>query len=491
MTSPEYLNDSEIRQLVGSIDSPRDRAIIVLILSTGIFMAELIALDIDSIDFTTNQLKLTGKRTRKVSLNDDALTALKAWLEARPRTPETALFVTERGIPKRLSERSIDHVIRSSGQAFLKQSIGYQLLRNTFIVRLLTKTNMDIKTAAKFLGVDRETLDRFKAILNPSDDPVDTSNEHNLNNLDTRSTLKKVLAKTFGENGETPSNEGIATSQSLLAMTGGDDRLIGRETTIKTIKESISHNHSVLITGPAGIGKTHLLKTLSKEIPGSLFIATPALKDMLIAIVKVISPSTEIKPRTNAKQLLEIILATDTLTPPILIIDQLDRLKISELDTLLVLIDGFPLIGATSETPTRLQSLWWKFDTKIALEPLNHDDSKKLIQTLTQNLSMNPSDYERLETKILNVANGNPLAISEMISQLPATQKVTSDAIHDIDHAAGITYRDWTGMMMVIWGLLVISRFIALGTHSFEGYILAGIGTSIFVVLKFFVRLNR
>lgn len=173
MTSPEYLNDSEIRQLVGSIDSPRDHAIIVLILSTGIFMAELIALDIDSIDFTTKQLKITGKRPRKVLLNDDSLTALKPWLEARPKTPEVALFVTERGFAKRLSESSVDHLIRGYGKEHLNKSISYQVLRNTFIVRLLTKTNTDVKTAAKFLGVDRETLDRFKAILQTSGSATD------------------------------------------------------------------------------------------------------------------------------------------------------------------------------------------------------------------------------------------------------------------------------------------------------------------------------
>ena len=104
---------------------------------------------------------------------------------------------------------------------------------------------------------------------------------------------------------------------------------------------------------------------------------------------------------------------------------------------------------------------------------------------------MNPDDYAHLETKILNLANGNPLAIVELIHQLPESKKVTTDHIRKIDHEAGIVYRDWSWVLMALWMLLVISRFVALGTHSFEGYILAGVGTSTFVFFKYIVRLKR
>ncbi len=104
---------------------------------------------------------------------------------------------------------------------------------------------------------------------------------------------------------------------------------------------------------------------------------------------------------------------------------------------------------------------------------------------------MNPDEYTMLETKVLNLANGNPFAVVELISQLPGSKKVTADHIREIHHEAGIVYRDWTWIFMVLWGLLVISRFIALGTHSFEGYILAGIGTTVFLTFKTLARMKR
>ena len=91
----------------------------------------------------------------------------------------------------------------------------------------------------------------------------------------------------------------------------------------------------------------------------------------------------------------------------------------------------------------------------------------------------------------MNLANGNPFAVVELISQLPVSKKVTADHIRKIDHEAGIVYRDWSWVLMALWTLLVISRFIALGSHSFEGYILAGMGTSIFVLFKYIVKLRK
>lgn len=164
MDSPEYLIDSDIRKLLSVIDDPRDQAVVVTILTTGLFLSELIALDLESIDFEAKTLTIVGKRSRTVYIITTTITALTKYLNIRPKTPEVALFVTERGVPKRLSDRSVDHIIRSAAKA-AELDVNYHALRNTFIVRLLQKT--DVKTTAKLLGVDREALARFDAITKP------------------------------------------------------------------------------------------------------------------------------------------------------------------------------------------------------------------------------------------------------------------------------------------------------------------------------------
>jgi len=97
--------DSDIRKLLLATDDPRDQAIMIVVLSTGLFLSELIGLDIDSLDFDAKTIQIEGKRKRTVSLTDSAISALNRYLEVRPKTPEIALFVTERGVPNPLPNR--------------------------------------------------------------------------------------------------------------------------------------------------------------------------------------------------------------------------------------------------------------------------------------------------------------------------------------------------------------------------------------------------
>jgi len=478
--APVLMTDADIRKLLSMIDDPRDQAIVVLVLSTGLFLSELISLDVTSVNFGDKTLSIEGKRKRTVSLTDSAITALNEYLEVRPKTPEVALFVTERGIPKRLSDRSIDHTIRTASKA-ADLTVSYHDLRNTFIARLLKKT--DIKEAAKRLGVDRETLERFR----PMSDVQSPTPDNEPDPLDTRSPVKKLIDVIH------PPSEPISTDVGHRTLDVGHvaTATFGRDPIIKKTTDLVMNTQSVLFTGPTGIGKTHLLKTLATTIPNAMFIDSPVpFKTLLLEIAEVICPSTTFTQRTPSPEILDAILSAEILVPPIIIIDNLDRLKTSEEDAIKSLIDRFPVIAAMDKLPTRLKSVGWKFK-EIELPPLNKTAVQSMITVFTQGHSMNPKDYKHLETKILNLANGNPFAVVELINQLPESKKVTVEHIRKIDHEAGIIYRDWSWMLMGLWMVLVISRFIALGTHSFEGYILAGVGTTVFVFFKYLVRLKR
>ena len=474
------MTDPDIRKLLSVIDDPRDQAMVVLVLSTGLFLAELIALDVTSVNFGDKTLSIEGKRKRTVPLTDSAITALNEYLEVRPKTPEIALFVTERGIPKRLSDRSIDHAIRTASKA-ADLTVSYHDLRNTFIARLLKKT--DIKDAAKRLGIDRETLERFRPM---SDVQVPMSSEQDP--LDTRSSLRKLIDTVNPPDTSTAFNDVGHRTQDVGQVATAT---FGRDPIIKKTTDLVMNTQSVLFTGPTGIGKTHLLKTVATTIPNAMFIDSPVpFKTLLLEIAEGICPSTTFTQRTPSPEILDTILSAEILVPPVIIIDNLDRLKTSEEDAIKTIIDRFPVIAAMEKLPTRLKSVGWKFK-EIELPPLDKTAVQAMITVFTQGHSMNPKDYKHLETKILNLANGNPLAVVELINQLPESKKVTVEHIRKIDHEAGIVYRDWSWMLMGLWMLLVISRFVALGTHSFEGYILAGIGTTVFVFFKYLVKLKR
>src|SRR5205823_14830220 len=106
---PKGLSGERTQQLLeGEASSApllwRDRAMFELLYSSGLRLAELIALDVDDgrLDLAQGEVTVTGKgsKTRTVPVGAKAREALKAWMNSRAQlaTPgERALFVGGRG----------------------------------------------------------------------------------------------------------------------------------------------------------------------------------------------------------------------------------------------------------------------------------------------------------------------------------------------------------------------------------------------------------
>jgi integrase/recombinase XerC len=139
-------------------DSPlavRDKAMMELIYSSGLRLAELISLDLDSIDRRDATVRITGKgsKTRVVPVGRQALQALGEWLKVRGQLamPEQrALFVSNNG--KRLSPRSVQQRLR---QWALKQGLDTRvhphMLRHSFASHILESSG-DLRAVQELLG---------------------------------------------------------------------------------------------------------------------------------------------------------------------------------------------------------------------------------------------------------------------------------------------------------------------------------------------------
>jgi hypothetical protein len=200
----------------------------------------------------------------------------------------------------------------------------------------------------------------------------------------------------------------------------------------------------------------------------------------------------QVKSRLSVKDLLDQIvkikgakpLAPSGVAGPVIMIDNLHTLKISDVDVIIALLENFTILGATEDTTAKLKQIWWKF-RQMEVDTLSERSSKELIKYLTQNLSI--SDYEMLETRILTLSDRLPLAIVDMVGQISHGPVVTRDVIREVYHEAGIQYRDWTSFMIALWGIAISFRFIVLGTRSYEGYVLAAIGTALLALMRIFV----
>ena len=133
----------------------RDRAILELLYSSGLRLAELTDLDCGDIDTQDATVRVTGKgnKDRIIPVGRQALKALATWYKTRPEfaaVGEKALFVSNRGT--RLSPRSVQarvaHWARRQG---IDTKVYPHLFRHSFASHLLESSH-DLRGVQEFLG---------------------------------------------------------------------------------------------------------------------------------------------------------------------------------------------------------------------------------------------------------------------------------------------------------------------------------------------------
>lgn len=141
----------------------RDRAILELLYSTGMRVAELVSRDISNLDFETEMLRVTGKgnKERLVPVGRPALEAVRAWLPLREQltlararrgreTVRDALFLNGQG--GRLTSRSVERMVKNYGErAAIPQTVTPHALRHSFATHLL-EMGADMRSVQELLG---------------------------------------------------------------------------------------------------------------------------------------------------------------------------------------------------------------------------------------------------------------------------------------------------------------------------------------------------
>ena len=99
-TLPRAMNPKDVKVLIGAINNVRDRALILLLLRTGIRIGEALGLTVNDINLAERKIHLfQGEKNsmgRVVYLSHDALFALKRWLAVR-NNKDAFIFPGHRG----------------------------------------------------------------------------------------------------------------------------------------------------------------------------------------------------------------------------------------------------------------------------------------------------------------------------------------------------------------------------------------------------------
>jgi len=160
---PKFLTVDEVNKLLQTPEDvtllgARDHAMLEVLYSTGIRVSELVDLNAEDVDFTSQVVRIRGKgkKQRNTPIGPTALGAIRKYLEMRRADARSAsfdqqaLFVNKHG--QRLSTRSVRRKLdKYLAIAGLDPSVSPHTLRHSFATHMLDK-GADLRSVQELLG---------------------------------------------------------------------------------------------------------------------------------------------------------------------------------------------------------------------------------------------------------------------------------------------------------------------------------------------------
>jgi len=144
---PAFVRENDMDRLLDETDfgegfiGCRDRLIIQTFYATGVRLSELIGLNDDDVDFSSSQLKVTGKRNKQrlIPFGDELKQTMVEYVNIRdeqaPGTSE-AFFTKENG--ERLNKGLVYNIVkRNLSKVVTQKKRGPHVLRHTFATTML------------------------------------------------------------------------------------------------------------------------------------------------------------------------------------------------------------------------------------------------------------------------------------------------------------------------------------------------------------------
>ncbi len=166
---PSFIGKQEAARLLSAPDTDndyglRDRAILEVLYSCGVRLAEIVGMDLPDINFAERRILVAGKGSKERwtlfgqptaevlqrYLDESRSALLNEGLAAGKRVDNNALFLNRYG--QRLSRRSIEKLVKShAAQAGLRDGIHPHTLRHTFASHML-EGDADLRVIQELLG---------------------------------------------------------------------------------------------------------------------------------------------------------------------------------------------------------------------------------------------------------------------------------------------------------------------------------------------------
>ncbi|MGB5064154.1 MAG: ATP-binding protein [Candidatus Competibacter sp.] len=296
--------------------------------------------------------------------------------------------------------------------------------------------------------------------------------------------------------------------------------LIGREALVEQIAREARKGRHLLLTGPAGIGKSAVLEAvidrlLLRQQRIVIQVSEHQAKGQFLEIARGLLESGLLKPSA-----LELDAGLDALDSAALewakLKRSVNRLSIHDLtaaivpvlhaqkDRVLIAVDDLTavtptlvafwlavcdaaqLLACASAKRPNVAKLWWKL-AEIEIPPVSPDHARAIAQSYLQQTGTLVESPPLFVAHLIQQANGNPQALADLLADASKERVVNKQRIREMRHAAGVKYLDFTPVMIVALASVVGARYLAIGTGDTELYIFAGMIATVVVSVRVFL----
>ena len=296
--------------------------------------------------------------------------------------------------------------------------------------------------------------------------------------------------------------------------------MIGREELIEKITREARKGRHLLLTGPAGIGKSTILEAVIDRLIVRrdlivLHVNEHQAKGQFLEIARGLLESGLLKPSA-----LELDASLDDLDPAAIewakIKRSVNRLSIRDLTAAIIpaihahkgrvliavddltmvtptlvafwlaILDAAQLITCANEKRKNVSRLWWKL-AEIEIAPLSVDSARVIAQEYMTQTGMLVESPALFIAHVVQQANGNPQALADLLADSSKERVVDKQRIREMRHAAGVRYLDFTPVMIVALASIIGARYLAIGTGDTELYIFAGMLAAVVISMRVFL----
>ena len=495
----EFLSLGQIDSLLGSVRLLRHRLQILFLADGGLRVSEMLNLKWENLDFRTRTvvvatLKKKDKGVkRSIPMSNRLYDCLADYIEEIGGRGNGYIFSKDGGSSP-ISRQAVNKMLKQlEGMNPEVEDVHPHKLRHSFATNLRA-AGAELEDIRDALGHSRletsliyahQDQDKLRSLIN---------RHHEVK----PSFFSRIKAMLF------PGKK--AAKVSVLEYDG--NYTVGRVNEVKRIENAIERNINVVISGPVGIGKSHLLNAIKFK---RTVLEIDDLKDFRKSLLNILLFLFDGDKEAAAKMLfsknerddLHKTINRDSLNSLCDLLMQITVpkeyvLRISDIDTITPSVvraverlkNHFVIITTVREI--KMNTFFIYDFERIALEPLPRVEGLRLFHKLCSQMQFESMEHAR--NKVWDIAQGNPKMIVELCTRLSKEDFLDTDVVSEIcDNYIGRETRefDMSIILFILLGGVMALRYIGNESNDPDLRMIGGLMVIVMLFARSFFKISK